>query len=129
MRTRAYRPEVVACLENRTLLSGAASHPVVLPFHRLNFVATQMRAAFRAFTQNYNIPSLRSDIADVGVLLPFAQVDGLGVKLNAIVTTMQQNRFTDPNAGQTAINEMIAATRAQVEARVKSGDVTVTGSP
>ena len=60
MRTRAYRPEVPGCLEDRSLLSGVAglsADPVVLPHRRFNLVAEHMRRALSCLPGTAMFPS------------------------------------------------------------------------
>ena len=129
MRTHAYRPEFSGCLEDRSLLSGVAgvsADPVVLPRVWFQFVNQEMRVNFVEFTKNRDVPDLRGDLKDVAFLLPFAKADGLGASINVILKTMQQDLASDvPDAVRLARNEVLAATRAEVEARVQSGTVVV----
>lgn len=129
MRTRAYRPEVSGCLEDRSLLSGVAgvsADPVVLSRVRFNYVAEQIRAGFQFFIRDRDIPQLRDELYDFAVFIPFGQADGLGVSINRIVTEMRNNLSAHaPHAIHSALNEVLAVTRAQVRARVQAGDVVI----
>ena len=129
MRTRAYRPEVPGCLEDRSLLSGVSglsADPVVLSHRRFNTVAEQMRSDFQSFGQDRDVSSLRGALNDVAVMIPFGRVDGLGVSINRILNRMQQDLSANvSHAIRSARNDVIAVTRADVEARVQAGDVVV----
>jgi hypothetical protein len=129
MRTRAYRPEVPGCLEDRPLLSGVAglsAHPVVLSHRQFNFVAEHMRMGFDLFARYRDVSQLRNEINDVVVMIPFGQVDGLEVSINRIVNRMQHDLSAHvPHAIRSALNDVLAVTRADVEARVRAGDVVV----
>jgi hypothetical protein len=130
MRMRAYRPEVPVCLEERSLLSGVAglsAHPVVFSQRRFNFVGDHMRQGFILFTRYRDVTQLRSEIIDdVVAMIPYGQVDGLGVSINRIVNRMQHEISAHvPHAIRSARNDVLAVTRADVEARVRAGDVVV----
>jgi hypothetical protein len=129
MRTRAYRPEVPGCLEDRSLLSGVAglaADPVVLSHRRFNLVAEQIRLGFRSFGRDRFISELNDDLRNVIVMIPFGRVDGLGVSINQIVTRMKHDLSANvPDAVRSARTDVIAVTRAAVEARVQAGDVVV----
>ena len=129
MRTRAYRPEAPGCLEGRSLLSGVAglsADPVVLPRRVFNVVAEQIQSHFQSFGRDRDIAGLRDDLRDVAVIIPFGRVDGLGVSINRIVTRMQDDLSANvPHAIRSALNDVLAATRAEVKARVQAGDVVV----
>src|SRR5262245_65051370 len=129
MRTRAYRPEVTDCLEERSLLSGVAglsADPVVLSHRRLIKVNEHMRLAFLLFARDRVVDDLLKDIHDVAVIIPFGRVDGLGVTIKRIVDRMQQDLAAHvPNAIRAARNDVLAATLAGVEARVQARGVRV----
>ena len=129
MRTRAYRPEVAGCLEDRSLLSGVtgpSADPVILSRDRLNFVAEQILTDFDTFARNRDIIQLRNDISDVIVIIPFGQVDGLERSINRILHRMQHDISANvPHAFRSALNDVLAMTRAEVEARIRAGDVVV----
>ena len=127
MRTRAYRPEVPGCLEDRSLLSGVAglsADPVVLSHRRLNTVAEQIRLGFQSFGRDRDVSHLGDSISDVAVMIPFGRVDGLGVSINRILVNMRQEIAAGaPHPVLSASNEVVAVTRALVEARIQDGDV------
>jgi len=129
MRTRAYRPEAPNCLEDRSLLSSVAgppADPVVLPVRTFNDISAEVRASFQLLARNSNIFVFPTDFQGNVVRTPFGRVDGLGLTLRSILRTMHQGRLAGvPNTGVTAQNEMIAAIRAQVAARVQAGDVVI----
>jgi hypothetical protein len=133
MRTRAYRPEVPGCLEDRSLLSGAAglsADPVVLSRLRLNKVAEHVRASFLTFARDakvfHEVSHLGDDIYDAVVVIPFGRVDGLGVSINRILSRMQHDLSAHvPHAITSARDDVLAVIRADVEARVRAGDVVV----
>jgi hypothetical protein len=127
MRTRAYRPEAPCCLEDRSLLSsvaGPSAHPVVLTHRRLNFVLERMRQGFDLFGRYRDVIQLHSEIEDVVVMIPFERVDGLEVSIDRIVDRMRHDLSDHvPHAVRSALNDVIAVTRADVQARVRAGDV------
>ena len=104
MRTRAYRPEVPGCLEDRSLLSGVAglsADPVVLSHRRFNKFAELTRLGFHSFGRDRDVSALRSEIYDVAVMIPFGRVDGLGVSVNRILDedaarSLRQRPSRDP---------------------------------
>ncbi len=123
MRTRAYRPDVLACLENRSLLSGVAALSAghLVPSRlQLNRVAEQIRVGFLDFgVRGQDINNLRGTLSDLVVIIPFARVDGLGLKINGILGNMQHDLSAKvPYAVVTASNDVVAAFRAQVQAHV-----------
>jgi hypothetical protein len=129
MRTRAYRPEVVGCLEDRSLLSGVtgpSADPVFLSRHRLNFVAQQILMDFYTFARTRDIINLSHDLSDVIVIIPFWQRDGLGRSIRRILHRMRHDISAHvPLAGRTALNDALAVTRATLVARIRAGDVVV----
>ena len=129
MRTRAYRPEILACLEDRSLLSGVAgltADPVVLSRRQFHFIAEHMRLGFQLFARYRDVSQLHNEINDVAVWIPFGRVDGLQVSINRIVNRMQHDLSANvPSAIRKAGNDVIAVTRADVEARAQAGDVVV----
>jgi hypothetical protein len=129
MRKRAFRPEVVGCLEVRSLLSGvagASADPVPISRHRLNFVAESILSDFYTFARNDDIINLHNDLSDVIVIIPFWQRDGLGRSINRIVHRLRHDIRTHvPLAGITARNDALAVTRAVMVANVRAGRVVV----
>jgi hypothetical protein len=142
VRSRAFRPEAPGCLDDRSLLSGVAglsADPVVLPMRRLLFVQDQIREAFVLFARHIepvdasrnespgdDIPHLLDEIHYLGRMIPFGQVDGLGVASTRIVGNMRHDLAAHvPHAILSARNEVLAVFRADVEARVRAGDVVV----
>jgi hypothetical protein len=129
MRTRAYRPEVLDCLEDRSLLSGVAgpsADPVVLTVRRLHLVGDQLRLSFQLFARDLVTDHLLDDIHNVAVIIPFGRVDGLGITIKRTLDQMQHDLSAHvPNAVLTAQNDVLAAILAQVKARVQAGDVVV----
>jgi hypothetical protein len=129
MRTRAFRPEVPNCLEERSLLSGVArlsAHPVVLTHRRLGKVVEQTHVAFLLFARDVEVNHLGDELYDLMVMIPFGRVDGLGVEINRILDRMNHDVSARvPHAVISAQHDVLAATRAQVQARVRAGDVVV----
>jgi hypothetical protein len=129
MRTRAYRPEVPICLEDRSLLSGVAglsAHPVVFSQRRFIFILQHMRSGFDLFARYRDLSQIPSEVNDVIVMIPFGRADGLGVSINRIVNRMKHDLSAHvPHAIRSALNDVLAVTRADVEARVRAGDVIV----
>ena len=78
------------------------------------------------FARYRDVSQLRNEINDVVVMIPFGQVDGLEVSINRIVNRMQHDLSAHvPHAIRSALNDVLAVTRADVEARVRAGDVVV----
>ncbi len=129
MLTRAYRPEVPCCLEDRSLLSGVGGHsadPFVYSRRQFNAFAEHIRIGFDLFVRHRYVPELHDEINDVIVWIPFGRVDGLEGSINRIVDRMQHDLSAGvPHAVRSAYNDVIAVAHADVEARVKSGDVVV----
>jgi hypothetical protein len=128
MRTRAYRPEILGCLEDRSLLSGVAglTDPVVLTRRQFHFIAEHMRQGFVTFARNRDVSQLHNEINDVAVWIPFGRVDGLQVSINHIVNTMQHDLAANvPHAIRNAGNDVLAVTRADVQALARAGDLVV----
>ncbi len=129
MRKRAYCPEVPGCLENRSLLSGVAglsAHPIVLTRRQFNQVPERIQTAFHLFRQGNGISHLHDDILSAVAIIPFGRVDGLGASINGILGRMQHDmRAGVHGAVSTARNDLIAAVRADVQARAQAGDIVV----
>ena len=129
MRTRAYRPEVLDRLEDRSLLSGVtglSADPVVLPRRTLDFVFDHMRQGFILFGRYHDVTQVQSEMDDVVGMIPFAQVDGLRVSIHRILNRMQHDFLAHvPHAWSSARHDVLAVTFADVEARVRAGDVVV----
>ncbi len=129
MRMRAYRPEVPGYLENRSLLSSVAGlsvDPMVLTRREFNLIPEQIQAAFQMSRRDGDFPHLHDDILDAVVNIPFGRVDGLAVSINGILNRMKHDLSAKiPHALSSARNDVIAVTRADVEARVQAGDLVV----
>jgi hypothetical protein len=129
MRTRAYRPEVPGCLEDRSLLSGVAgpsADPVLFSRHRLSFIVQHMQQGFDLFARYRDVSQIRSEVDDVVVMLPFGRADGVRGSIDRIITRMQRDlRAHVPHAFRRARIDVNATIRADVEARVRAGDLVV----
>ena len=129
MRTRAYRPEVPGCLEDRSLLSGVvgpSADPVVFSRHRLSFIVGHMQQGFDLFARYRDISLLYSEIDDVVVMLPFGRADGVRGSIDRIITRMQREISAHvPHAFRRARFDVNATIRADVEARVRAGDLVI----
>jgi hypothetical protein len=129
MRTRAYRPEVPGCLEDRSLLSGIAgmaAHPIVLSRQQFNLVPERIQSAFQSFRKGFGIAQLHDDILGAVVRIPFGRVDGLAVSINGILNRMQHDLSAKvPDAISSARADVTAVTRADVEARAQAGDLVI----
>lgn len=128
MRERAYRPEVVRCLEDRSLLTGLGAlspHPVVLRRLRLAMVGEHIDESFTLFSlHRESLPHLRHSLRDVAVIIPFGRVDGLGDSINRILDRMVDDVAARvPHAVDLAKEEVLGVTRESVKARVVAGDV------
>ena len=129
MRTRAYRPEVLDCLEDRSLLSGVArpsADPVVFPRRHLDFIIDHLRIGFDLFARYRDVAQLGSEIDDVVAKIPFARADGLRASIVRVVDRMQHDLSAHvPHAFRSARHDVIAVTLAEVKARVRAGDLVV----
>ena len=129
MRTRAYRPEAPGCLEGRSLLSGVAgpsADPVVFSRHRLSFIVQHMQQGFDLFARYRDVSQIRSEVDDVVVMLPFGRADGVRGSLDRVVNRMQREISAHiPLAFRRARIDVNAVIRADVEARVRAGDLVV----
>lgn len=129
MRTRAYRPEAPGGLEDRSLLSsvaGLSADPIVLTRREFNMIPEQIQEAFQFSRRNGDIQHLHAEILDAVANIPFGRVDGLAVSINDILKRMQHDLSAKvPDAVSRARNDVIAVTRADVEARVQAGDIVV----
>src|SRR5262249_31327748 len=130
MRTRAYRPEVLGCLEGRSLLSGVtgpAADPVVVSHRQLARVASDIRLAFDIFGHfGSTVPDLRDDIFNNAILIPFWREDGLKESIDGILNRMRNHLGAGvPHAVRSAYNHVVAVTREGVEAHVRAGDLVV----
>jgi hypothetical protein len=129
MRMRAYHPEVIGYLEDRSLLSsvaGLSADPIVLTRREFNMIPEQIQDAFYVFRQGYGVPQLHVDILDAVVNIPFGRVDGLAVSINGILNRMQHDLAAKvPDAISSARNDVIAVVRADVQALVQAGDLIV----
>jgi hypothetical protein len=126
MRTRAYRPEVPGLLEGRSLLSGVAGQaaPYVFRVGQYKLYVVHTQANFTSFARYGDATQIRHEFEDVIPLIPFALADGLPSKFDSIVDQMVGDvRAGVQHAIRSAYDELIAATRAEVEARVQAGDV------
>ena len=126
---RAYRPEVPGCLEDRSLLSsvaGRSADPIVFTRREFNMIPERIQEAFQFSRQNGDISHLHNEILDAVANIPFGRVDGLAQSINGILNRMQHDLSAKvPNALNSARNDVIAVTRADVEARAQAGDIVV----
>jgi hypothetical protein len=129
MRTRAYRPEVPGYLEDRSLLSGVAgpsADPVIFSRHRLSFIVEHIQLGFDEYARTRDPILLHDEIDDVIVMIPFGRVDGLTGSIDRILTRMRDEFSAHvPHAFRQARIDVDAAIRADVEARVRAGDLVV----
>lgn len=129
MRTRAFRPEIPGCLEDRALLSGVAgssADPVVFSRHRLSFIVQHIQQGFDLLARYRDISQLHSEIDDVVVMIPFGRADDVRGSINRVVTRMQDEFAAHvPHAFRRARIDVNAVIRADIEARVRAGDLVV----
>ena len=129
MRTRAYRPEVSGCLEDRSLLSsvaGLSADPIVFTRREFNLIPEQIQEAFQSSRKVGDFTDLHDEILNAIVNIPFGRVDGLAESINGILKMMQHNLPAKvPDAISSARNDVIAVIRADVEARAQAGDIVV----
>jgi hypothetical protein len=85
-----------------------------------------MHTGFNLYVRYRDIVQLHNEIDDVVVMIPFGGVDGLEKKIDGIVDRMRDDLAAHvPLAIQSAFIDVIAVSRAEVEARVQAGDVVV----
>jgi hypothetical protein len=129
MRTRAYRPEAPGCLEERSLLSGVAgpsANPIVFTRREFNYVPEQIQEAFHFYRQGSGISELHDEINEAVVAVPFGRQDGLAASINSILDTLQHEMHAKVRtAVSTAHNEVLAVTRAAMQAQAQAGNVVV----
>ena len=129
MRTRAFRPEAPGCLEDRALLSGVAGHsadPTVFTRREFNFVPEEIQDAFHLFRQGSGFTELHEEISEAVVAVPFGRQDGLAASINSILGKLQQDMHAKvPDAVSAAHNEVLAVTRAAMQAQAQAGNVVV----
>jgi hypothetical protein len=129
MRRPAYRPEVLGCLEDRSLLSavaGPSADPVIFSRHRLSFIVQHIQQGFDLFARYHSASLILSEIDDVVVMIPFGRADGVRGSLDRIVNRMRGEISAHvPLAFRRARIDVNAAIRADIEARVRAGDLVV----
>ena len=127
MRTRAYRPEVSGCLESRLLLSNVAGRPAapyVLSGHQVKLFVVHLASEFSIYEHIKDITHLQHGLEDLIPFIPYAYADGLPAKFDHILGQMRRDIHSNaPHPIRTASNEVLAVTRAEIEARVQAGDV------
>jgi hypothetical protein len=78
------------------------------------------------FARYRDVSQLHSEIDDVVVMLPFGRVDGIRGSIDRIVARMLNDfRARVPHAFRRARIDVNAAIRADVEARVRAGELVV----
>lgn len=123
MRKRAYRPEVPAPLDDRSLMSGVAE-PVVLPLRQLRLATERVQLTFSAFTRNFTFSQLRDDLQSDVAVIPFGRADGLGSSIDRIVDGLQDDLQTlSPFAVRSAERRVLATIRGNIAIRVRAGDL------
>lgn len=131
-RIRSFQPDALGRLEDRALLSSAATArgPVVLPSYRLNIALDMVRRDFELFAtsgdSSRNFERLRAMLAQNSVGLPFHQQDAVGKTTNAILNQMQKDIASGvPHPVALAHQRIVAAIHAEVQKRVDDGSVVV----
>jgi hypothetical protein len=105
-------------------VAGPSTAPHVFPGQQFKLFVIHEQNGFTLYTRSRDISLLHQDLDDVLPIIPFAFADGLPAKYDAILDKMLHDiRANVPHAIRTASNEVIAVTRAEVEARVQAGDV------
>ena len=129
MRTRAYRPQVPDCLEDRSLLSGVAApsaNPVVFSRRQLNFAAEHLQIGFGLYARYRDLSQLHAEIDDSVLMVPFGQADGLEGSVVRILNRMRHDIAAHvPLAFRTARNDVFAVFRANLQARIAAGDLVI----
>lgn len=130
---RTFVPDALGSLGDRVLLSEAAAlprGPVALSALRFNMSMDMVRNDFELFATSGNFERLRASLARHTVGSPFAQADGLGVTINAILSRIQADLASGaPRPVAAALHQVEAAVRADVQARIADGTVVVTRWP
>ena len=125
---RAYHPEVLG-LEDRSLLSsvaGPSAHPIVFTRRQFNFVPEQIQSGFYSFRQGGGIAELHDEINEAIVTIPHGRQQGLATSINRILNKLQHDmRAKVPQAVSIAHNEVLAVTRAAMQAQAQAGNVIV----
>ena len=86
----------------------------------------EIRSAFQEYRQGFGIEELHNQILDPVSSIPYAQADGLGSSITRILKTMQREiHAKDPQAINSAVNAVIAVTRADVQALAQAGRIVV----
>jgi hypothetical protein len=125
MRRRSFTPAAPACLEGRDLPS-AFPGPAHLSAALYGLNLLKLQGNFQQFALYGNLPLLRSQLAMRAAMVPFARVDGLGVKTNAIIDRMQANLAEGtPGAIYAAYQEVRAGVHSDLQARIDDGSVVV----
>jgi hypothetical protein len=79
---------------------------------------------FVLFARYRDLSQLGAEINDIIVNIPFGGVDGLEASIGGILKRMKHEISAKvPHAFRSARNDVLAVTRAVVEARVQAGDV------
>ena len=130
MRTlRAYRPEAPGRLEDRSLLSGvagASADPVVFSRHRLSFIVQHIQNGFDLAARHRSLFYISSETDDVVVMLPFGRADDVRGSIDGILRRMRDEISAHvPHAFNQGRVDVVAVIRADVEARVRAGDLVV----
>ncbi len=78
------------------------------------------------FGRYHDFVQLQSEMDDVIPMVPFAKVDGLRVSIVGILNRMQHDFYAHvAHTWSNARHDVLAVTLADVEARVRAGDVVV----
>lgn len=121
MRSRAYRPEVTGCLEDRLLLTG---DPFVLPLRQLHRTTLHMQFSFGSFARLRVLSDLRDELQGEAKSIPFGRADGLGASIDLILDDLQRDLSARvPHAIHSAQNALFGVIRADLSARIRSGDL------
>lgn len=129
MSKHAFKPESLGPLEDRHLLSGAASavrRPIGLSGVAFNTSRVKISGYFQQYALGGNFPLLRTQLANQSTGIPYHVADGLGPKTNQILDQMRANQAADvPGAIKTAYQQVITGLTADVDARIANGTVFV----
>ena len=109
-----------------SVVAGHSAGPIEYSRRDFNFVVGHIRAGFDLFNRYHDVSQLRDEIDDVVVLIPFGRADGLEGSIDRIVDRMLHDISAKvPHAVTSALNDVLAAARAELEARVRAGDIII----
>jgi hypothetical protein len=131
MRRRAFTPEVLGSLNlaGRVVPShtaGLAHRSVPLSGQRYDMAIDMVRRDFELFATSGDFERLRAALAHHTSGLPFHKVDGLGMKINSILSWMQSDLSSGvPRAIATAHENVVNTIHQDLQSRIDDGPLHV----